>query len=700
MTVKDEDGNERELRVGDLVKVQRTSHFLVSRVLKTWHNFNDEGCVDHSLVVSGRFCSDLLKDVTWLSSEPPNDDKGMPLFERQQHLRRNLDRARGRSSIVNGDYALLNRLMDYMDHPAEHHWFWWSVSESCDDPRQVSYATAIRDVDNNARRSRCRMSKFLKGVGRRMGFVVTNEEADRIGELVGNNFPDSYDYEFEIVRGTVSSVYSSCRGGAMSSCMSGSASKYTKWYDDNPDKVGIVKILQGGEFVGRALIWNTDQTDAYGDTAVVVDRVYPCDNGPHTRALHEWCEANGYDYKTCQSPSDGCLKSNRDDYTVTMVPPSLVNTFPYLDTFRYTDDDPEGSDRIKLILKVGRFSFQSTGGGYDGDCLVTCYCCDDHVHEDAAYYPGSGNAYCPSCYDEYFVYLSYTRPNGGRVEREFHRDDTTECENCNDTFSDEHVEMVDTGTLTRDCWCEACIEENASQCCECNEMVSDDIAARDADGDSWCPSCFEGKCAECESCEGASPKVDMFLLTDEEGTLTLCAGCSEAREGDVKPLVEPAPTPSPAPEPVQQTQGQRANANQCNWTYPQDHCFGNLEYSPTCSWANCPCCHEIARRRREYYLRSWLGRGQDDNCPISRIDGLRIEEYVAAPYPNAYEREMLAQQATPSEEGAIIPSTNPFWAVDDSVGMPTLDDFQRVARMASGNVVLLDYPAPVLATTP
>ncbi len=662
MTVKDEEGNERELRTGDLVKVRRDGYFVLSRVLYTWLS-GDDGYVDHCSAGRGICDSAGRGDVTWLSSEPPDDDKGMPLHERHKNLRRNLARARDRTG-GGIDYSLLNKLVDYLQYPTEHKWFWWSVAESCDDPRQVSYATSVLDVDNNIRRTRCRMSKFLKGIARRMGFEVTNEEADRIGELVGNHFPDNYDYEFEIVREAVSRVYAtSC--GNIRSCMTGSSSEYTKWYDDNPDKVGIVKILQGGEYIGRALIWNTDQ----GPT--VVDRAYPSDNGPHTNALHEWCEANGYDYKTSQCSGDGCLKSRRGDYTVTMAP-SRNGTFPYLDTFKYTDDDPEDSETITLALLDGAYSFQCTGGGYDGGNRTTCEGCGDRINEDTCETSDGGYCYCSSCYEERFVYLSYTRPNGRYVEREFHRDDVCECENCNDTFSSDHTSEVQTGSrYATQYWCERCIEDDATSCCECSTIVADDAVATDSDGDAWCSSCFDNKCAVCEGCGEASLKTDMFDLDGKP----ICSGC--IAEGDeLPPLVEPVTqVTQPAPQ-VQQV------GPVDDWQYPPASAFmpNNSPRLCACHW-----CPEIVRRRREYFRRCWSCPSDDDHCPICRIDGLTLDQYVAAPYPNAHEREILAQQAVataegasnpPPAEGAInSPSTNPFWAGQMSYwGIPIVWD--------------------------
>lgn len=692
MIVKDEEGNERELQIGDLIGLKDASDTIkcVGRVTN-YELYRGSNYV-HWKGVGARYNDACTIDrAVYLSSEPPDDDKGMPIADRNRNLKNNLSRAISRCDGGSDDYHLLYRVVEKLEYPEQDHWFWWSVAESISDPRKISYAPTMRDVDNNARRRYCSVSKFLKGVARQKGLSITDVEADRMGQLVGNHFPNSYNYVFEVFRGFVQQAYRDSTG-EMRSCMSGESSRYVRWYDENPEKVGIVKILQGGDYIGRALIWTTDQ----GDT--VVDRVYPSNNGPHTNALHRWCEENGYDYKTCQSSCDGHFHSSRTDYTVTMVPPEN-NEFPYLDTFKYTDDHPEDSEAIKLNVRSGKYTFTSTGGGYAGG--LRCGKCGDALDEDDCHLSENGEVYCESCYNDNFVYLEYTRPNGRHVEGEYDIDATCECEHCGDRFDADHCQHVETDRPGFWYWCEQCIEDNATQCCECNQLVGDWLAPGDVDGDPWCPSCFEKKCAECESCDEAHLKADLFKCVDE----VRCAACCEGLEG-ARPLleVEAEDRAAKLAEMQARTQGPAQQEAADGWRYPE--ALPCWERGCTCSYAT-----QVARRRREYFLQqrpAHLERCNDRGCPFCRIDGLTLNEYIAAPYPNAHEREIIERQGRESEgatdppqAGAINPATNPSWTQapqNGEAGFLTEEAFARFRDIVFGPTMAryeantTDYP--------
>jgi hypothetical protein len=641
MIVKDEEGNERELQIGDLIGIKDGDGLikLIGRV-----NNLDTSCDHVYWIAVGKSYGDAhhVSRIVYLSSEPPDDDKGMSLADRHQNLKSNLARASDRCDYGSDGYDLLNRVVEKLKYPEQDHWFWWSVAESIADPRKISYAPAMRDVDNNARRRYCSVAKFLKGPARQKGLSITDAEADRVGQLVGDHFPDSYDYTFDVVRGLVQQAYRDADVGDMHSCMTGGS--YVRWYDENPDKVGIVKIMQGSNYVGRALIWNTDQG------VTVVDRVYPSNNGPHTNALHKWCEENGYDYKTSQTYNDGCLKSGRMDYTVTMAP-SEDGDWPYLDTFKYTDNHPESSDSIKLELKERLYAFRCTSGGYDGG--LSCRYCDDRISEDECHSDDNGYNYCRSCYEENFVYLSYTRPNGRHVEEEYHIDDTTECEHCGNRFDSGHTHEVGVGpgAWDRHYWCEQCIEDSAATCCECSNVVACDIVQVDVDGDPWCPPCFERKCAVCDSCEEAHLKADLFKCVGE----VRCASCCEGYEG-ARPLLEvlaeeaKAKAEAEAGRLAQQAQTEQQAGPINGWGYPTAWpCYAR---GCTCSTSV-----EIARRRREYFLQQIpCPNGDEGTCPICRIGGLTLNEYIAAPYPNAREREIIEQQQADAAASNPLPA--------------------------------------------
>jgi hypothetical protein len=310
--VKDEEGNERELRVGDLV--EHRGAFGSQRPMRVT-SFERGAFDDGDALLECSFTGDAwwatVNRMTLIQADPKDEEKEPSLQERRERLKNNLCKCH--RACVGQDRPLIERFYSALSTgDDEHYWFWASVAESFDDPRQVSYAPTKDAYDVNAKRRRCRVSKFLKGVAKQRGLSFTDAEAARVGELVGSHFPDSYDYEFVVVRGpnAIREAYYDAQGAAWSSCMH--RRPYVAWYDETPEKIGLVKIMQGSNYVGRALLWTTDQGP------LVVDRVYPSDNGPHTNALHRWAEANGYDYKTQQSSCEGYLRSGRRDYTVTV----------------------------------------------------------------------------------------------------------------------------------------------------------------------------------------------------------------------------------------------------------------------------------------------------------------------------------------------------------------------------------------------
>ena len=696
MTVLDEQGNERELKIGDLVKVTPgNGHILCGRYEVPFLG----GCATVKIVGRGT-CQDYEPaELRWLSSEPSDDSKEPTLERRCANFRANLRAARDKvlaaySAEVNGafdDYRLMERFVDFINYPHVHRWFWYAVAESSEDPRKVSYAARPEDVDTNARRRFCSVSRFIRGKGREYGLDFTDAEAIRIGELVGSHFPDSYEYHFEVVRGNdaVWRTYNDPEAGAARSCMAGS--DYVRWYDDNPDKVGIVRIIQGNRFTGRALIWNTDQG------VTVVDRVYPSNNGPHTNALHRWAEANGYDYKTRQSCGPGCLKSSRTDYTVTMVPPKN-GTFPYLDTFIYSEDDPEDSETIKLNLKGGQFVFQCTGGGYEGGDREECNNCGCRVDTDECQMH-DGAYYCDICFDEQFIELEYNRPNGQWVNRTAYRDDCCCCESCDEWRLSRDVESVVVrdrprrGTRTA-YWCGGCIENGAHQCDGCSDNFEGELITSTNDGTVYCESCFSDRCGTCDSCGGGFENEDLRECVGE----IRCVECSKDYE-DAIPLQVKAKQPEP---PMQEARPASISPMPAQPLVDLDIWDGYRH--------NCPCavCSNIAQFREAYYRANLGWVCGSENCAPCARNRYAMQEYIAAPYPNDVERQIIEQQRareataslppapevdSPSQSEGIsspLPSTasNPYWYERVEQAMTT---YAQPSEIMSGTLTLEDF---------
>jgi hypothetical protein len=611
-TIKDSEGNEHELKVGQLVQVTKYEGVFLLRV----HSFDQDTAfaVDQ---VSDSSVARELHEFAWISDEPIGEEKEPTLQQRRARLLGNLGRAY-RMSSYEDRMTLVKLANEIYREEGENVWFWKSVAESMDDPRQVSYAPTKEAYDINAKRKRCRVAKFLKTVAKRFALELTNAEADRIGELVGAHFPDSYDYQFEVVRGPegVYEGYSDRANEGWGSCMysgGGMAKRCVYWYDENPDKVGLVKIKQGQNYVGRALLWNTDCG------SVVVDRCYPSDNGPQTTALHAWAIKHGYDYKTSQSYSDGCLRSGRSDYRVTMKR-SSNGDYPYCDTFKYTDDPPDDSDTIVLNTEEGEYKFSETDGGWEGrdDDRFSCEDCAERLSEQDVFSSDAGYTYCESCYDSRFTHLDYTNPNGRGRCGTYSNDDVSACDQCGEDRHRNDLCDVEVGTRTRT-WCLSCVEDNATTCEECGNLCDNEQGSEV--GDEWvCNDCQEEPVAKQEVKPGAP-----VAATPEADSYPTC--------GPIR--------------------------------HPREDC--------------CEICVAVRRRRYdEWNSRRW----NPDAYPCvqtawtCRNARAERDEYVNAPYPNDEESAVLRQR----EQTGLSTATNINWTPSSEAGVLTRESFDASAR--------------------
>lgn len=513
MTILDEEGRERPLAIGDLVEASGSIG-----LVRIASPCDGEGWFWASPAAWRGVLTEIylsVSDCSFVTNAPPCAQKGEGLARRGDSLRGNLIRPTGRLNWE--DRELVVRFYDQLTRPTDCHWFWLSVAESLDDPRKISYAPDKSVCDNDARRRKIGIARFLKGPARKIGGACwRDEDADRLAFLVGQHFPGSNDYSFEIVRGLdgIREVYDYEKWG---SCMF--QEPHVDWYGENPAKVAAVKILLGGAFVGRALLWTTDSG------ARVLDRVYPSDEGPHIPAIHKWAEGQGIPYKTVQGCVDGHLSDRREDYTVSMRP-SRSGSYPYCDTFKYTEDDPSSSLRIVLTTTSGNgVVFNDIGGSYQGGAArLRCCGCGYNLNEDDSRFDPDGNALCDDCYGEQYAYLDYQLPSGRWVEGDFGVEDVATCDHCG---ASRHV--VDFGEVACgdgcQVWCLLCIHSDAYKCPGCRIVVSDAID---------CTECSEEGEEEAPGAEPvpaiAPPPAREFVYTEHPLQYHFECPCDDCRE--------------------------------------------------------------------------------------------------------------------------------------------------------------------------
>lgn len=371
-----------------------------------------------------------LRNLQPIPGADPQVFSKAPLCERRNRLAQNLARARDNLPRTEQDsrsllYGVRRAILDCTDRDgsaisSEYQWFWLSVAESTDDPRQVSWAERIQSFDNDPHRKRGRWSVFLKKA-REYGLDVSDEEAGKVSYLVGTHFPRDYNLTYEIVRGqAVLDAYNDSKGPH--SCMKGQP--FTEFYAANPDKVGLVKLSRGGQYFGRALLWTLDEPQG----RIFLDRIYPSDGGDHIEWLKDIARVNGWIYKTEQTYGN-CLSEDDLRLQVSMDV-TAVSTYPYMDTLCYaTDTLGEGeiilSNRNQSAFEVDMTSTDGIWPGEDESYVYSEWHSMRIPRDEATYIASIDTWVRDSVVDDYFALV------GDRYER---------MEDC--VYSDEQNEWL------------------------------------------------------------------------------------------------------------------------------------------------------------------------------------------------------------------------------------------------------------------
>ena len=204
---------------------------------------------------------------------------------------------------------------------------------------------------------------------------------------------------------------------------------YFTVYTDNPDRVSmLVSYNKDNKLTGRAILWNARRANGSEiEDIKIMDRIY---GKPLTvNAFKTWAHTNGYAYKNSQTyqtsnfvQPNGAEIRQRDLFVPNL---HMGRSFPYMDTFKYTDDNPyDGTVLISGDDSCYNYSFTCTGGNIDGLNMVEdrdgnewqeedCHWSnrtDEWIHEsDAVYCDADDNWYhaddCQySNYEDTYIY--------------------------------------------------------------------------------------------------------------------------------------------------------------------------------------------------------------------------------------------------------------------------------------------------------
>jgi hypothetical protein len=138
------------------------------------------------------------------------------------------------------------------------------------------------------------------------------------------------------------------------SCMKGE--NYVDFYSENPEKVGLLKIMKWGKYYGRALLWNLD------DGRKLLDRIYPSDGGHHVSYAIEVAKACGWDHLPRQTYGE-TPASGKDAYVSGM---KNTGHWPYMDTLRFTNEESY-EDPININSYSGDYELSSTEGNHPNE---------------------------------------------------------------------------------------------------------------------------------------------------------------------------------------------------------------------------------------------------------------------------------------------------------------------------------------------
>jgi hypothetical protein len=334
------------------------------------------------------------------------------------------------------------------------------LSYSQDNPKQISFAVDNETKFDDRKRVRSTFGRFVR---KRLN-ISQEDLSDKSLSMVTSylfGHLSTPDEGIRVVNGKdITKAYANEWGEH--TCMTGiDRLDIIQLFETNPDKISL--ILYDNIIKARALLWHTDEG------IKVMDRIYP-DDTAHIEVLKLWATKKGYVYRIPNGLCE-CEVSLSDDnnHRVTVRACSL---YPYMDTFKYGQEDNRGERIILSNCPTGAVYILDDTNGHLSP-LVICVYCNEYIYNDEDMFadPG-GDSICSYCFENrYFM-----------------------CNACDCPFSQE--EQTEVLVMSRDSypyqeyWCKRCVEMYTRVCAKCNKVFT--IAG------STCPP-------ECELCLSCKP---------------------------------------------------------------------------------------------------------------------------------------------------------------------------------------------------
>jgi hypothetical protein len=343
---------------------------------------------------------------------------------------------------------------------------------SADDHTRISYAQADAHKFSRRQRVKTTLGRYLqKNFPEMMHEVEPKAMEEFICKFVALNEPSLDDY-VTIVEGK--ELYNAYYDEyADDSCMTGCGARYTKMYQENPDKCSML-LWDDGDYQGRAMMFHTEEG------VTVCDRIYP-NSGPHIEKIYAWCRQNdipnriGNGYPQARHAEDDenawpyVEFTSYDAYTIKLK--AAENGYvPYTDSFHWGEKDERTgiwtlTNKPEFIFDSECEIFNSTGGGHETIEWTYCGDCEDWVGREARRWLSSKETYlCPTCFHENYE----------------------DCRCCDLAF---HKEEMNTVIIRQredlpdreGRYCNTCLEHYTNECVQCNKTVHRGIYDKDTE---------------------------------------------------------------------------------------------------------------------------------------------------------------------------------------------------------------------------
>ena len=262
---------------------------------------------------------------------------------------------------------------------------------------EMTYLPANKEsiVTDNERWEKTGRQEIKYGKGIRKIFSHVYDITEKEVEMLSNKLSERFKFcgEFRVVEGKDITLwyhhsrYENNSGSLNGSCMKHSSCQgYFGIYEDSAKM--LIAVNKEGRLIGRALLWDDVESSEISNNIKLMDRIYG--NDITIEAFKTWAYANGYYHKAYQSYSDleSIINPNtkqREDHELTIKATGGHEMYPYMDTFKSTDDCIESDKYLEICNhRLGNNVFEDTNGLIDSEDYV--HVNGRRVHIDDASY--------------------------------------------------------------------------------------------------------------------------------------------------------------------------------------------------------------------------------------------------------------------------------------------------------------------------